>query len=417
MHNYHDVRQTFPKNAYGGTDFGWNAWECYNANVMLLPYIEQSALYAQFNQAPAGGWGTYYNGPMKQELKTFLCPSTRKFPNPTVGWGGPGTNYAWCSRREFRAYRLERRRQTQNGMFNDLVENRMADVTDGLSNTIMASEVLSGDADASEVTYPYDIIYVGDGPITAVVNKFWPTQAELNTIRAGAESSLTGHLSNNGSLWAWYAHSQSLFNTAAPLNWQYPSVGGNCCPAAHDWGWGADFPPQLPSRRRERGPRRRFGPLRRQHRRSAHVPTPRRQERRSAGGSALKTRKAHCMTIRTLPFVAAVLLGAAVISGCNQSELPQTKTYQIPMPSALDRARKRCSGSMPEDSRWAAKRRASRNSWTRSARPIRKRRTSSKKVWPTCRSPGPGPPPKPRRCSANFSDGRNNVYKRCRTDW
>jgi prepilin-type processing-associated H-X9-DG protein len=71
----------------------------------------------------------------------------------------------------------------------------------------------------------------------------FPTQADLNTIGASCQSP-TGNPSNNGTLWGWYAHGQSAFNTAAPPNWQYPSCGGNCCPGgAQDWNFGI-IPPR-----------------------------------------------------------------------------------------------------------------------------------------------------------------------------
>ena len=37
-------------------------------------------------------------------------------------------------------------------------------------------------------------------------------------------------------MWAWYSAGHSTFTTAATPNWQYPTLGGNCCPGgAHDW--------------------------------------------------------------------------------------------------------------------------------------------------------------------------------------
>lgn len=236
MHNYHDVHKIFPRNAYGGSAFGWNGWECFSANVMILPYIEQAPLYDQFRQAPAGGWGVY-RSLMNRKLAAFLCPTTGEFPNPSMSWGGPGSHYAWCSGSS--VYTAWNNAANQNGMFNVSRERRMSEVRDGLSNTIMASEIISGDGNDGRATYPNDVFYAGDGVFNAVVDKFWPTQAELDAIGSAALTSPQGHRSNNGSLWAWYAHAQTLFNTAAPPNWRFPSTGGNCCPGgAHDWGWG-----------------------------------------------------------------------------------------------------------------------------------------------------------------------------------
>src|SRR5262249_58964088 len=113
-----------------------------------------------------------------------------------------------------------------NGMMAYQTDRKMSDVTDGLSNTLMASEILSGSGQTgSSGRYPYDIFYVGNGPIAAVANKDFPTQAELDTIGSAAKSSPVGVKSNHGTLWGRYAAAQSTLTTAAPPNWQSPTVG------------------------------------------------------------------------------------------------------------------------------------------------------------------------------------------------
>jgi prepilin-type processing-associated H-X9-DG protein len=121
----------------------------------------------------------------------------------------------------------------------------MASATDGLSNTLLASELLPGSGQTGgSGKYPNDIFYVGNGPFNSVVNKDFPTQAELDTIGSQAKNSPIGYKSNNGTMWAWYAAAHSTLNTAAPPNWQWPSAGGDCCPGgAHDWGYGI-IPPR-----------------------------------------------------------------------------------------------------------------------------------------------------------------------------
>ncbi|MCC9605265.1 DUF1559 domain-containing protein [Blastopirellula sp. JC732] len=243
MHNFHDTFREFPLNAYG-PDAGvtWNGWERFSANYKILPFIEQNALYEQFNLG--GSWGTNRNGPMNVSLNAFLCPSAQPAPPSSFSWGGPGTNYAWCSGSSLHTA-WSANETNANGLFNMRKERNMAYATDGLSNTMFLSEILSGDGVAGQPKYPYDVFYVqgGDGPFTSVANKAYPTQAELTAIGTAAQSPVDER-SNNGTLWAWYAHGQSLFNASATPNWQYPTAGGNCCPGgAHDWGWGV-IPPR-----------------------------------------------------------------------------------------------------------------------------------------------------------------------------
>jgi prepilin-type processing-associated H-X9-DG protein len=106
----------------------------------------------------------------------------------------------------------------------------------------MASEILSGDGVPNQPKYPYDIFYISESSFTSIANKNFPTQAEITAIGAAAQSP-AGELSNNGTLWAWYGHSQSLLNTVVPPNWRYPTTAARCCPGgAHDWSWGAISP-------------------------------------------------------------------------------------------------------------------------------------------------------------------------------
>jgi prepilin-type processing-associated H-X9-DG protein len=177
---------------------------------------------------------------MNTKLSVFICPSAPPAPargtNP-AGWDGPGSNYGWST--GSRIYAIWD--NNANGMINQLTQRKMADVTDGLSNTLLASELLSGSnaPQGGPGKYPYDVFYAGDGPFNSVANKDFATQAELDAIGSAAKNSPQGIKSNNGSMPLWYAAGQSSLTTAAPPNWIWPTAGGNCCPGgAHDWGNG-----------------------------------------------------------------------------------------------------------------------------------------------------------------------------------
>jgi prepilin-type N-terminal cleavage/methylation domain-containing protein len=256
MHNFHDGMTFFP---YNYQIIGTNAWEAASANYWILPYIEQTTLQEQIKipasalpgdqLTPTGAavgdatmWSFDWNGPMATRLKTFRCPSVGITP-PTRGystWGGPGCNYGWCTGSRVQSIWVSN--ASQNGIIAQLgpSQRRMKDVTDGLSNTLLASELLNGRGNANAATYPFDIFYAGDAPFNAVKNKDYATVAELTAIGTAAKTLAGGgFLSNNGGNWSWYASAQSTLTTAAPPNWQYPTAGGACCPGgAHDWGNG-----------------------------------------------------------------------------------------------------------------------------------------------------------------------------------
>jgi len=241
MHNFHDTYKRFPRNY---KRVGGNAWEALSANYYLLPYIEQQTLYDQGESDPTN-WSWTYGTLMNTQLSTFRCPSSLPAPargTHPQGWDGPGTNYAWSTGSSIETtWGAER----FNGMMAYSVDRLMADVNDGLSTTLMAAEILSGSGQTGTVgKYPYDIFYAGDAVFNAVVNRHFPTNAELDAIGNAARNSPTGFKSNNGTMWGWYAAAHSTLTTAAPPNWAYPSAGGNCCPGgAHDWGLGI-IPPR-----------------------------------------------------------------------------------------------------------------------------------------------------------------------------
>jgi type II secretory pathway pseudopilin PulG len=256
IHSYHDTSGKFPANQQ---QVGVNVWESLSASYFILPYVEQQNLFQQIvipsNAPPPGqsangagngtNWSNCYNGPMNVTLTVFQCPSAPPAPkrgsNPS-GWDGPGSNYGWCyGSRVYANWDAG-----SNGLIAQTKQTKMADATDGLSNTILASELISGSnaPQAGPGRYPYDVFYAGDAVINAVVNKDFATQAELDAIGSAAKNSPKGVKSNNGTMPLWYCAGQSAFNTAAPPNWQWPSAGGDCCPGgAHDWGVGV-FPPR-----------------------------------------------------------------------------------------------------------------------------------------------------------------------------
>ncbi len=248
MHSFHDANGKFPRNY---TRVGTSAWHAISANYWLLPYIEQQNLFNRFvlpadpNVGDAAAWSTSW-GVANTPLSTFICPSAQQ----AVGrgsnndWNGPGCNYGWSTGSSVNT--VVWTGDTFNGFLSFQTHRRMADMTDGTSNTIMASELLAGSGrpPSGAGLFPNDIFYTNDSFFNAVVNKQFPTQAELVTIGTQARTAPSGFRGTMGGNWAWYAAGQSTLTTAATPNWEYPTTGGNCCPGgAHDWGNGI-IPPR-----------------------------------------------------------------------------------------------------------------------------------------------------------------------------
>jgi len=236
VHNYESAHKRIPMNY---RQVGGNAWEATSANVSLLPFLEQAPLSMQF-ETNRTNWGWTSGIGMLTRVASFICPSAIEPPspgNPGSWWvGGPGTNYAWSTGSSYETNWA----QNFNGMMTYHARIRFADVTDGLSNTILASEIISGSGSTgSSGRFPNDIFYVGNGPFNTIIDRNFPTEAEVTAIGTAARTAPVGYRANHGTLWAWYAAGHSTFNTTVTPNWSFPSTGGDCCPGVgHDWGVG-----------------------------------------------------------------------------------------------------------------------------------------------------------------------------------
>jgi prepilin-type N-terminal cleavage/methylation domain-containing protein/prepilin-type processing-associated H-X9-DG protein len=150
LHNYHDGNQLFPPGVmsyfYDGTNppYDRRCWE-----YVLLPYLEQDNIYRQ-NQA-SWGTGTYsINLPAQwMPISVLMCPSdpanvkniTSGATTPQASQGFHG-NYVLCAGESYITPASDTRGMNLHGMFYAQSRVRIADVTDGTSNTAMGSELI-----------------------------------------------------------------------------------------------------------------------------------------------------------------------------------------------------------------------------------------------------------------------------------
>jgi hypothetical protein len=262
MHNFESAQKAFPSNYQGGAvGTEWEAWQCLNATYMILPYMEEESLYVRMTAARSDtNFWQNLQGLIRRKMPALICPSDEPPTSRPVAWGASddiaSANYAWSSGSGPYGY-------TGRGALNGFMHGErrgdlwpkaprtesapswpgftIKDFTDGTSKVIMAAEQLSGSG-SNEAVFPRNIaLQANNNAISAIVNKDFATQAEIDVI-AAAQASPTAWGGNNGMAWGYNGGGASMINMTVPPNWSSPSGGGASGPnLMYDWTWGV-FP-------------------------------------------------------------------------------------------------------------------------------------------------------------------------------
>jgi prepilin-type N-terminal cleavage/methylation domain-containing protein/prepilin-type processing-associated H-X9-DG protein len=83
LHNYNDAFGTFPMGNKGGAGGGYG----YNWRLFLLPYMEQDALYREFDQTQSS-WSPAMAPENNVTIPNYRCPSSPLPPYSVPLWGG-----------------------------------------------------------------------------------------------------------------------------------------------------------------------------------------------------------------------------------------------------------------------------------------------------------------------------------------
>lgn len=243
LHNYHDTFNSLPQLHFNIT--GANSWEGHGPWVSILPQIEQGNVFDNWNMSlhyrnqPAVGGTALF----RSKLAAFICPSDRSYGDGNE----PGVNYGVSLGSDPRFWNNN---NAGNGMFRRFGSLKFGDVTDGLSNTAMISELFKGDNNQAGQS-DSDIRRNGTSPFASWTNPAFPTQVELDafgTSCAALSSTGEASLSQNGRDWSAPYITQVAFNTTAPPNWRYPT-----CVVGGTFGLAADRDGVAPPRSRHTG--------------------------------------------------------------------------------------------------------------------------------------------------------------------
>jgi len=243
MHNYISVHRVLPRASYViNNGQWWGTMTLYrpSIHVLMLPYVEQGSIYQKFDFMQYMGDNatspTVNDALCNVKISTFLCPSAPPYPstsrvgNNTYAWN-MGPSIYWDN-------------TAQNGPIMRSQEVPLAGVTDGTSNTILASEILMGDASGTAFSFPRDLVLgIATTPFTTPV---MPPQSQLDAYGQSCASAMNSggaHQSNLGERWIFTSYLMTTYNTVAPPNWQYPS-----CSSSGAGAWLIDQPGVYPAR-------------------------------------------------------------------------------------------------------------------------------------------------------------------------
>ena len=144
LHNYAATHRVLPpgylykSNPNGNSmGFGWGA--------LILPMMEQGKLYREFNFGKAV-WDNANTAPRMRQLRAFLCPSDPVSEGSFVSMGDPpAEQYAMgCYVANFGPPDLDANQEQRTGVFSRNSATKMAQITDGLSQTLFVGERVNG---------------------------------------------------------------------------------------------------------------------------------------------------------------------------------------------------------------------------------------------------------------------------------
>jgi prepilin-type N-terminal cleavage/methylation domain-containing protein len=151
FHSFHDANNTFPKGLVWDNNKNYYSAARSNWHYHLYPYLEQTNIYNMLPQPAAAQclWEPWFfdksydpNWATAQVVNTFLCPSDDGILVENQGWGyftmgNYHVFFGGVNLGDARSITPNRR-----GIFGVNYGARIAEVTDGLSNTLMAGEYL-----------------------------------------------------------------------------------------------------------------------------------------------------------------------------------------------------------------------------------------------------------------------------------
>jgi prepilin-type N-terminal cleavage/methylation domain-containing protein/prepilin-type processing-associated H-X9-DG protein len=206
LHNYHGTMGCFPPGRLSPDSMSLSV------HSQFLPWMEQDNLMNSMNMM-MGPWDMSNAVSLGTSVKIFLCPSDSTTAIPP-GWAG--TNYRANEGTSLAYYYgasdsagVNSKLPPPNGVFFSDVTYRLADITDGTSNTAMFSEHILGDFSNAITTERGDTFNPGTYPSTADDAVSQCQAVDITNLAFQGES-------NVGAPWIYGYHSITSYWHSAP---------------------------------------------------------------------------------------------------------------------------------------------------------------------------------------------------------
>ncbi len=231
-HNFHDSYKRFPANQWssGTTGFGWS-WLTY-----LLPYMEESTLFDSLNIRQYTPTATRTDIVVENtQPGAFVCPtySGEQFSEDATYPGGI-SNYKALAATTMTSFNWYTGSGTSSGTYITSAaghpdgaispgkRRRMADISDGLSNTVIATETV----EQVKAAWQY-------AAIASLVG--FPDTANAKLVKPNTYFAFTGFVPGK------YEDESNVKDVWSYLDWDYEGTGTNA--GAYNGGYNATFGP------------------------------------------------------------------------------------------------------------------------------------------------------------------------------
>ena len=218
VHNYADTHGRFPIGRGTRPPQPYNDGSRYNYSgfSMILPYIEQSPLFSAINFNLTINYQSGNTTAQVTVISSYLCPSeNQRTPAESAGNNyrfNEGSNILYsCAETDPSGFNAAM--PAPNGPFFPERAIRMSEVTDGLSNTALASEKLMGDFNQGIASRQRDVYNVSLSPMPPTIEDAYQAceSANSTSIAVGGESGA-------GAPWIDGFLHTAIYKHAAPPN-------------------------------------------------------------------------------------------------------------------------------------------------------------------------------------------------------